>query len=107
MVGSALYLGLLGLFGLGLGAVVRHTAGAMTTVLGLLFIPYMVALSMPDGVREPLQKIAPMTAGLAIQRTVLRADSVPIGEWAGLGVLAIWAAVALLSGFWAIGRRDA
>jgi ABC-2 type transport system permease protein len=107
VVGSAVYLGLLALLGLGVGTIVRHTAGAMTTVLGLLFIPYMVALSMPDGVREPLQKIAPMTAGLAIQRTVLRADSVPIGEWAGLGVLAIWAAAALLGAFWVIGRRDA
>lgn len=107
VLGSALYLGLLALLGLGTGAVVRHTAGAMTTVLGLLFIPYMVALSMPDGVREPLQRIAPMTAGLAVQRTVLRADSVPIGEWAGLGVLAVWAAVALVGAFWIIGRRDA
>jgi ABC-2 type transport system permease protein len=79
----------------------------MTVVLGLLFVPFMVALSMPDSVREPLQRAAPMTAGLAIQRTVLRADSVPIGQWAGLGVLALWATVALLAALWVIGRRDA
>lgn len=48
-----------------------------------------------------------MTAGLAIQRTVMRADSVPIGEWSGLGALAIWAAAAFPSAFWVIGRRDA
>jgi ABC-2 type transport system permease protein len=107
VVGSALYLGLLALLGLGVGAVLRHTAAAVTVVLGLLFIPYMVALSMPDGIRAPLQRIAPMTAGLAVQRTVLRADSVPIGEWAGLGVVSIWAAAALVAAFWVIGRRDA
>lgn len=107
VIGSALYLGLVALLGLGVGALLRRTAAAMTVVLGLLFVPYMVALSMPDGVREPLQRAAPMTAGLAVQRTVMRVDSVPMGEWAGLGVLALWAAVALLAASWVIGRRDA
>jgi hypothetical protein len=38
-----------------------------------------------------------MTAGLAIQATTgLR--SLPIGPWPGLGVLAAWAAAALLAG---------
>jgi ABC-type transport system involved in multi-copper enzyme maturation permease subunit len=107
VVGSALYLGLITLLGFGVGTLLRQTAAAMTVVLGLLFVPFMVALSMPDSVREPLQRAAPMTAGLAIQRTVLRADSVPIGQWAGLGVLALWATVALLAALWVIGRRDA
>jgi ABC-2 type transport system permease protein len=44
---------------------------------------------------------------LAIQRTVERLDSVPIGVWAGLGVLAGWAAAALLGAFVVIHRRDA
>jgi ABC-2 type transport system permease protein len=48
-----------------------------------------------------------MTAGLAVQRTVERADSVPIGQWAGLGVAAAWAVVALIAALWLVRRRDA
>jgi ABC-2 type transport system permease protein len=48
-----------------------------------------------------------MTAGLAIQRTVERSDSVPIGEWAGLGVAAACAAAGLILGLLLVRRRDA
>jgi ABC-2 type transport system permease protein len=47
-----------------------------------------------------------MTAGLAIQATTgLR--HLPIGPWPGLGVLAAWAAGALLAGGLLLRRRDA
>ena len=53
-----------------------------------------------------LEQIGPMTAGLAIQATTgLR--SLPISPWAGLGVLAAWAAAALLAGGLLLGLRDA
>jgi ABC-2 type transport system permease protein len=52
-----------------------------------------------------LQQIGPMSAGLAIQATSgLR--SPPISPWAGLGVLAAWAAVALLAGGLLFRLRD-
>ena len=44
-----------------------------------------------------LVQIAPTTAGLMIQRTVDVA-ALPLSPWAGLGVLALWAAGALLAG---------
>jgi ABC-2 type transport system permease protein len=47
-----------------------------------------------------------MTAGLAIQATTsLR--TLPINPWAGLGVLAAWAAAALLAGGLLLRLRDA
>jgi len=47
-----------------------------------------------------------MTAGLEIQAsTGLR--SLPLGPWAGLGVLAAWAAAALLAGGLPLSLRDA
>jgi ABC-2 type transport system permease protein len=53
-----------------------------------------------------LQQIGPMTAGLAIQATTgLR--NLPISPWAGLGVLAAWAAAALLAGGLLLRLRDA
>jgi hypothetical protein len=63
------------------------------------------AVTDPDWHRH-LQQIGPMSAGLAIQATTgLR--SLPISPWAGLGVLAAWAAAALLAGGLLLRRRDA
>jgi ABC-2 type transport system permease protein len=107
VIGSGLYLALVGLLSLGIGVIVRHTAAAVTTVLGLLFVPFIMGLVLPESARELFQRYSPMSAGLAIQRTVERVDSVPIGVWAGLGVLAIWAAAALIGAFVVLQRRDA
>jgi ABC-2 type transport system permease protein len=38
VIGGGLYLGVLGLLALGLGTVIRHSAGAIATLLGLLFV---------------------------------------------------------------------
>lgn len=53
-----------------------------------------------------LEHIGPTTAGLAIQATA-HLHSLPIGPWAGLGVLAAWAAAALLLGGVLLELRDA
>jgi ABC-2 type transport system permease protein len=47
-----------------------------------------------------------MTAGLAVQATTGLAD-LPIGPWAGLAVLAAWAATALAAGGLALRLGDA
>ena len=57
-------------------------------------------------VSRHLQQIGPMTAGLAIQATT-GLNSLPISPWAGLGVLAAWAAGALLLGGLLLRLRDA
>jgi ABC-2 type transport system permease protein len=105
--GSVLYLALIALLSLGAAAVVRDTAVAIGTVLGLLYVvPVVAALLGNSSTARHLQQIAPMTAGLAIQATTgLRA--LPIAPWAGLGVLAAWAAVALLAGGVLLRLRDA
>jgi ABC-2 type transport system permease protein len=55
---------------------------------------------------ERLQKLAPMTAGLAIQATK-GLDQLPIRPWAGLGVLAAYAGAAMLLGAALFKLRDA
>ncbi|HEX4704288.1 MAG TPA: ABC transporter permease, partial [Pseudonocardiaceae bacterium] len=52
-----------------------------------------------------LEQIAPMSAGLAVQATIGLSGQ-PIGPWAGLGVLAAWAAGALLLGGLVLRLRD-
>ena len=105
--GSVLYLALIGLLSLGVGAVVRETAAAIGLVLGLLYVvPVVAAVLGSSHLARHLQQIAPMTAGLAIQATTgLR--GLPISPWAGLAVLAGWAAAALLAGGVLLHLRDA
>jgi ABC-2 type transport system permease protein len=106
-IGSVLYLGLIALLSLGVGAIVRDTAGAISVVLGLLFTFPMVAMFVNDPRwHERLEKYAPMTAGLYVQAT-RGLDGLPLGPWEGLGVLAAWAGAALLVGGLAFRFRDA
>ncbi len=109
VVGTVLYLTLVGLLSIGVAAIVRHTAVAITTVLAILYIPFILVLivPIPAETRETIQTYSPMTAGLAVQATVERADSVPIGPWAGLGVLAAYTGAAVLLGYALFKLRDA
>jgi ABC-2 type transport system permease protein len=105
--GSVLYLALIALLSLGACAVLRDSATAVGVVLGLLYLfPIIAALATDPHWHRHLEQIGPMTAGLAIQATTgLR--SLPISPWAGLGVLAAWAAGALLAGGLLLRFRDA
>lgn len=107
VVGSTLYLGLIALLSLGIAAVLRDGAAAIGVVLGLLYLFPIVAGFVSDPVwHRHLEQIGPMTAGLAVQATI-HLGGQPIGPWVGLGVLAAWAAGALLSGGLLLRLRDA
>jgi ABC-2 type transport system permease protein len=106
-VGTVLYLALIALLGLGIGAVIRDTAVSLTAVFALLFVLPIVAEFVTDPQwHERLQRWSPTTAGLSIQNT-LRLDELPIAPWPGLGVLALWAVGAALAGYIPFARRDA
>jgi ABC-2 type transport system permease protein len=107
VLGSGLYLGLLAVFALGIGATLRHTAGAITVVLATLLAPVIVLGFFPEGVDDQVARYCLIGAGLAIQQTVVRDDNIPLSPGGGLAVAAAYAAVALLVALWTIGRRDA
>jgi ABC-2 type transport system permease protein len=104
--GTVLYLMLVALLALGVATAVRGTAAALSTVLSLLLItPVLVTLVTDPTWHDRLERLTPMTAGLAIQATT-RIDQLPIAPWVGVGVLAAYAAAALLTGGWLLAHRD-
>jgi len=106
-LGSVLYLALVGLLSLGVAAAVRDCATAIGIVLGLLYLfPILAHLVGGPSLQRHLEQIGPMTAGLAIQATT-NLHHLPIAPWAGLAVLAAWAAAALLAGAVLLRLRDA
>jgi ABC-2 type transport system permease protein len=105
--GSVLYLALIALLSLGIATAVRDSAVAIGLVLGLLYLfPIVAAVVTDKDLHRHLLQAAPMMAGLDIQATTgLR--SLPLSPWAGLGVVAAWAAGALLLGGLLLRFRDA
>jgi ABC-2 type transport system permease protein len=107
VAGTAVCLALLGVFALGVGAVLRHTAGAITVVLASVLAPVIAIGFLPEDVAYHVERVSLMGAGLAVQQTVDRPDNIPLTPAAGLGVVAAYAAVALLAALLTITRRDA
>jgi len=106
-VGTVLYLGLIALFSFGVAALVRDTAVSLTVVLAVLFVvPLLTEFVSDPEWYERLQRLSPASAGQAIQAT-MGIDELPIAPWPGLGVLALYASAAALSGAVAFARRDA
>jgi ABC-2 type transport system permease protein len=102
-----LYLALIALLGLGIAAALRDAGATIGAVLALLYLfPIIISAVTDPELQRHLSQIGPMTAGLAIQATV-NLDSLSIAPWAGLGVLALWAASALLAGGLSLRLRDA
>ena len=114
--GTGLYLAAVGLFGLALGGLLRHSAGALATVLGiLLLLPVIVQLAMSalEWLRDAYPYL-PTTAGeriVAVDNPGMDMQTVGLPAllepWAGLGVFAIYVAVALLAAAVLMRRRDA
>jgi ABC-2 type transport system permease protein len=105
--GSVLYLGLIALMSLGVAVIVRDSATSIGVVLALLYLfPIVLAFVGNPHWQHRLDRWTPTVAGLTIQATTgLR--GLAISPWGGLGVLAIWAAAALVAGALALRLRDA
>ncbi len=106
IVGTALVLAVLALTGLGLGTILRRSAGPITLVIAVVVVPSIVAGFLPLGVDKWIQRVSPL-AGLAIQNTRTDRYDTYIAPWAGFGVLCAYAAVVLGAAFWLLRKRDA
>jgi ABC-2 type transport system permease protein len=105
VLGGGLYLTVLGLLGLGLGALLRSSTGAIATVFGLLFIPTILTGILPQTWQNRIAGYLPMNAGDTIYS--LHHETGSLTAWAGFGIFCLYAATALVLGFLLISRRDA
>jgi ABC-2 type transport system permease protein len=94
VIGSALYLAVAALTGLGLGALLRSTAGGIAALFGLLFGVQLAAGFLPGSWADDVGKYVPTTAGQAV--TLVHPDPVSsLPPWTGFGVFCGYAAVLL------------
>jgi ABC-2 type transport system permease protein len=105
VAGSALYLTVVGLLGLGLGVLLRSTAAAISALFGLLFVPQLLLGLLPETWSDASYRYLPTPAGLAI--TEVRHDPISLAPWAGFGLFCGYAALVLALGAWRLWRQDA
>jgi len=109
VIGGGLFLTVLGLFALGLGTIVRHSAGAITAFVGLFFVVPLIVETLPAGIKDAVGKYLPDNIG-ATMTTVkqgFRTDVPTFSPWVSFGLLCAYAAAALLVGGVLLARRDA
>jgi len=104
VIGAALYLVVLVLFAVGLGAIIRHTAGAITALVGLVFVLPAVSNAFPDRWQHDFARYLPANSGGALTTTYHNYTS--LSPWIGFAVFCIWAAAALAVGGYLLRRRD-
>jgi ABC-type transport system involved in multi-copper enzyme maturation permease subunit len=106
VIGAGLYLAVLGLFALGFGAILRHTAGAITAVLGLILVVSNLTGLLPDSWGHHINAYMPTNAGLLIIQPHQQPGDL-LSAWQGLGVFAGWTALVLVIATILFTRRDA
>jgi ABC-2 type transport system permease protein len=106
VIGSALYLAVAGLIGLGLGSLLRSTAGGIAALFGLLFAIPLVAGFLPGSWAEDVGKYLPGAAGQAV--TLVQPDPASsLPPWTGFGVFCLYAVVLLAGAAVRMRRGDA
>ncbi len=102
--GAALYLTTIGLFGLGIGAIVRNTAGGIAAFAGILFVLPPLMNVLPTSWNNAASPYLPLIAGQAVMAVTRGAHQ--LGPWTGLGLLCAYAAAALAVASILLVRRD-
>ena len=106
ILGSGLYMAGLGLFAAGVGLLVRHTAAALSVVLGLVFVVGNLVMVLPGAWGEWATKLMPGNAGSGIA-TPESFNPLLLDPWVGFAVFVAEVAAVLAVAAVVFGRRDA
>ena len=106
VVGTALYLTAIGALGVGLGALLRNTAGAISAFVALLFVLPGVAALLPGDLGASIGPYLPLNAGAAVATAQLDGRDL-LAPWTGFGVLCVYVAVVVGLAAWRLARADA
>jgi ABC-2 type transport system permease protein len=107
VLGAGLYLTVLGLFSLAIGGIIRHTAGAVTTAIGVVFVLPILSGLLPSSWGAHVNGYLPEQAGTLIGQAHPPSGGNVLSAWQGFGVFCLWAAVLLAIAAYMLRRRDA
>ncbi|MCF3178227.1 ABC transporter permease [Streptomyces sioyaensis] len=105
LLGAGLYLGLVGVIGAALGALLRSVAGGVSVLVGtLMLIPGLISL-LPSSWQDDISPYLPSTAGQSM--FALTHDSTTLSPTVGLAVFLGWTLLALAGAAYRLVRSDA
>jgi ABC-2 type transport system permease protein len=108
VIGGGLFLAVCGMLAFGLGTLLRHTAGAITASIGLLFVLFVLINFLPSNWQDHVDKWIPFNAGSQIWTTVSPGGNPPMfSPWTGFAVFTGYAVIAIIAGAVAFQKRDA
>jgi ABC-2 type transport system permease protein len=105
VIGVALYLTVVAALAVGLGFLLRNTAGGIATLVGLLLVLPGIAHLLPDTWQTHVLPYLPSNAGAGV--FAVQPEPGMLGTWSGFAVFCAWAVAALVGGAVVLRRRDA
>jgi ABC-type transport system involved in multi-copper enzyme maturation permease subunit len=107
IIGTALFVTLVALIAYGVGALVRHTAGAIAIVIALMFIIPILENALPSNWHNDIMRFLPDAANQVVSVTTGQVIQNLWSAWPQLGVTALWAAALVGVGAYLFRKRDA
>jgi ABC-2 type transport system permease protein len=104
VIGAALFLTVMGIFGLAIGAIVRHTAGGIVTLVAILFVLPPILGLLPSSWSNAINPYLPSSAGDALW--TITPDAHTLSPWAGFALFCGYTAAALAVAAALLLRRD-
>jgi hypothetical protein len=97
---------LIGLIGLGLGAIIRNTAAAISALVGLIFVIPLILVPLGEHLHQEIGKFMPL---IMASNSLVAVKPVPgsLTPAVAFGLLCLYALAALGAGGWLLSRRDA
>ena len=106
VIGTALFLTVLGVLAVALGALVRSTAGGIAVFVGLLFVLPGITALLPSSAGDAISPYLPLNAGFTVTTSTFE-NSHHLAPWTGFAVFCGYAALALALAAVSLVRRDA
>jgi ABC-2 type transport system permease protein len=107
IIGTALFVTIVALIAYGVGAIIRHTAGAIAIVIALMFIIPILENALPSEWHNDIMRFLPDAANQVVSVTTGQIIQNLWSAWPQLGVTALWAVVLVGIGASLFRKRDA
>jgi ABC-2 type transport system permease protein len=102
--GAGLFLCVVGLLALGIAVLVQHTAGAISSYVGVILVLPIVVSALPGSLQYQIERLLPLETGSAM---INNPAPGAFGPWAGFFILCGYTVLILALGTASLVRRDA